>query len=40
MLKSFPLIRQHDSMQCGIACLRMLCQQQVFNTFVIKQIGS
>ena len=26
MLKSFPLIRQHDSMQCGIACLRMLCQ--------------
>lgn len=23
---AFPLIRQHDSMQCGIACLQMLCQ--------------
>lgn len=22
---SFPLVKQHDSMQCGIACLQMIC---------------
>lgn len=22
----FPMIRQHDSMQCGIACLQMVCK--------------
>ncbi len=25
-MKSFPVIYQHDSMQCGIACLQMVCQ--------------
>ena len=25
MTSSFPLIRQHDSMECGIACLAMVC---------------
>ena len=24
-MKRFPFIRQHDSMQCGIACLAMVC---------------
>lgn len=24
-MKKFPLRRQHDSMQCGVACLQMLC---------------
>ena len=24
-MSSFPLIRQHDSMECGIACLAMVC---------------
>lgn len=24
--KRFPIIRQHDSMQCGIACLQMICK--------------
>lgn len=23
---SFPLCRQHDAMQCGVACLQMVCQ--------------
>ena len=22
----FPIIHQHDSMQCGIACLQMVCK--------------
>lgn len=22
----FPLIRQHDAMQCGVACLQMICK--------------
>ena len=26
MFRSFPLILQHDSMQCGIACLQMICR--------------
>lgn len=25
-MKRFPFIRQHDSMQCGIACLAMVCR--------------
>lgn len=25
MAKKFPLIRQYDSMQCGVACLTMVC---------------
>ena len=25
-MKSFPVIYQHDAMQCGIACLQMVCQ--------------
>ena len=25
-MKSFPIIYQHDSMQCGIACLQMVCK--------------
>lgn len=25
-MAGFPLIRQHDSMQCGIACLQMICK--------------
>lgn len=25
-MADFPLIRQHDSMQCGIACLQMICK--------------
>lgn len=25
-MKRFPFIRQHDSMQCDIACLQMICQ--------------
>nr|WP_295395623.1 peptidase domain-containing ABC transporter [uncultured Prevotella sp.] len=25
MFNSFPFVRQHDSMQCGIACLQMVC---------------
>ena len=25
-MSSFPLIRQHDSMECGIACLAMVCK--------------
>ena len=24
-MKTFPFHRQHDSMQCGIACLQMVC---------------
>ena len=24
-MRKFPLYRQHDSMQCGITCLRMIC---------------
>lgn len=24
--KSFPLCRQHDAMQCGVACLQMVCR--------------
>ena len=24
-MRSFPFYRQHDAMQCGIACLRMIC---------------
>ncbi|CCY36825.1 uncharacterized protein BN796_00679 [Alistipes sp. CAG:831] len=24
-MSSFPLILQHDSMQCGVACLAMVC---------------
>ncbi|MBP8935706.1 MAG: hypothetical protein KBG68_08440 [Prevotella sp.] len=23
-MRHFPLIRQHDSMQCGVACLQMV----------------
>lgn len=26
MMKKFPLFIQHDSMQCGIACLCMICK--------------
>lgn len=26
MTNSFPLCRQHDAMQCGIACLQMICK--------------
>ena len=26
MKRSFPVIRQHDSMQCGLACLSTICQ--------------
>lgn len=26
MTTSFPLCRQHDAMQCGIACLQMICK--------------
>ena len=25
MSKSFPIIMQHDSMQCGVVCLTMIC---------------
>ncbi len=25
-MTSFPFYRQHDTMQCGITCLRMLCK--------------
>lgn len=25
-MSSFPLIKQHDSMECGIACLAMICK--------------
>ena len=25
-MSSFPLIRQHDSMECGVACLAMVCK--------------
>ena len=25
-MTNFPIIRQHDSMQCGIACLQMVCR--------------
>ena len=25
-MKRFPIIHQHDSMQCGIACLQMVCK--------------
>lgn len=25
-MKGFPITRQHDSMQCGIACLQMICR--------------
>jgi ATP-binding cassette subfamily B protein len=25
-MRKFPIIYQHDSMQCGIACLKMVCQ--------------
>ena len=25
-MKKFPFIRQHDGMQCGVACLAMICQ--------------
>lgn len=24
-MRKFPVILQHDSMQCGIACLQMIC---------------
>ena len=24
-MNKFPLYRQHDAMQCGVACLRMVC---------------
>ena len=24
-MRKFPLYRQHDSMQCGVTCLRMIC---------------
>ncbi|WP_418877964.1 cysteine peptidase family C39 domain-containing protein [Xylanibacter rarus] len=24
-MKNFKLYRQHDAMQCGTACLRMIC---------------
>ncbi|WP_262500444.1 cysteine peptidase family C39 domain-containing protein [Prevotella corporis] len=23
---NFPLIKQHDAMQCGISCLQMICK--------------
>jgi ATP-binding cassette subfamily B protein len=26
IMTSFPFYRQHDTMQCGITCLRMLCK--------------
>ena len=26
MTASFPLCRQHDAMQCGVACLQMICK--------------
>ena len=26
MFRDFPYIRQHDSMQCGVACLAMVCK--------------
>lgn len=25
-MSGFPLVRQHDSMECGIACLAMVCK--------------
>lgn len=25
-MKSFPIFHQHDGMQCGIACLQMICR--------------
>lgn len=25
-MRKFPFIRQHDGMQCGVACLAMICQ--------------
>lgn len=25
-MERFPIIYQHDSMQCGIACLQMVCK--------------
>lgn len=25
-VKKFPFVKQHDSMQCGIACIAMICQ--------------
>ena len=24
-MSKFPLYRQHDAMQCGVTCLRMVC---------------
>lgn len=26
MIRKFPFVKQKDSMQCGIACLAMICQ--------------
>jgi ATP-binding cassette subfamily B protein len=26
MMKRFPFHRQHDAMQCGVACLQMVCE--------------
>lgn len=25
-MKDFPFYKQHDSVQCGIACLQMICK--------------
>ncbi|MDY6131558.1 MAG: cysteine peptidase family C39 domain-containing protein [Prevotella sp.] len=25
MRRNFPFVLQHDSMQCGVACLAMIC---------------
>lgn len=30
------MIRQHDSMQCGIACLQMICKYFLSQLFLLR----
>ena len=40
MMSSFPIILQHDAMQCGIACLQMICRYygQYYSSAYIDKI--
>jgi len=39
-MRSFPIILQHDSMQCGIACLQMVCKffGREFSSFSLSKL--
>lgn len=39
MFNQFPIVSQHDAMQCGIACLQMICRYygRIYDTETMSQ---